>query len=71
MALSIIQEYPDTRCRKLRTKSMYIESEPDPSVPSMASGLFWCLHTHNCLGPDGKAVGVEDCAETRGCYEPL
>ena len=44
------------RCRCLRSKEMFIDAEPDPRLPSMGSGIFWCIHTHNCLGPDGKVA---------------
>ena len=59
------------RCRLLRSKWMFIESEPDPSVPRSDSGICWCVHTQNCLGPDGKVVTLDDCRPGRGCFEAL
>lgn len=59
------------RCRCLRSKEMFIHVEPDPSVPHMGSGVFWCIHTHNCLGPDGRAAEPENCKPGRSCYESL
>jgi hypothetical protein len=70
MSLPNLREYPAERCRRLRTKSMFISAEPDPTVQGSVP-IFWCLHTMNCLGPDGKVVTAEDCNEARGCYEPI
>ncbi len=58
-------------CRCLRSKEMFIDVEPDPTVPHTGSGIFWCMHTQNCLGPDGQAAGPELCDPARACYEPL
>ena len=43
-------------CRRLRTKAMFIDADPDPGLPNMSDGLFWCTHTFNSLGPDGQAA---------------
>jgi len=59
------------RCRLLRSKIMFIEAEPDPSVPHMEQGLYWCVYTQNCLGPDGKVCTLAECDPSRSCYEPL
>jgi hypothetical protein len=59
------------RCRLLRHKGMYVESEPDPSVPSMESHCYWCVYTQNVLGPDGKVCAPDTCTPDRACYEPL
>jgi hypothetical protein len=59
------------RCRLLRSKWMFIEVEPDPSVPASDSGICWCVHTQNCLGPDGQVASAESCKSGRACYEPL
>jgi hypothetical protein len=56
-------------CKRLRSKGMYIESEPDPTVPQTSDGFYWCTHTMNCLGPDGKVAGKERCTPGRGCFE--
>lgn len=56
-------------CRRLRNKGMFIDTEPDPTVPSMSDGFVWCSHTQNCLGPDGKVAHTEKCRSGRGCYE--
>ncbi len=59
------------RCRCLRSKEMFVEAEPDPSVPQFGSGIFWCIHTQNCLGPDGEVADAESCKPGRACYDPL
>ncbi len=59
------------RCRRLRSKEMFIEVEPDPGVPHFGSGIFWCSHTQNCLGPDGAVADLESCKPGRACYEAL
>ena len=59
-------------CRHLRSKGMLIEVEPDPrdvTIPSMSTGFVWCVHSQNCLGPDGKVAGREACVAGRVCYE--
>jgi len=58
-------------CRWLRSKEMFINVPPDPTVPAGGSGIFWCVHTHNCLGPDGKVAEPESCTPGRGCFERL
>ncbi len=59
------------RCEKLRWKGMFTDSPPDPSIQPANERSFWCQHTFNCLGPDGKVVGEEECQPGRGCYEEL
>lgn len=56
-------------CRCLRTKGMFIDSEADPTVPSTDSGIYWCIHTMNQLGPDGKVARPQDCTTERHCWE--
>jgi hypothetical protein len=34
----------------------------------MSSGIYWCIHTYNCLGPDGKIAEPEVCKPGRRCY---
>jgi hypothetical protein len=59
------------RCALLRSKWMFIDVEPDPTVPPSDSGICWCVHTQNCLGPDGRVASEENCQPGRACYEPL
>jgi hypothetical protein len=63
---------PKTRrdsCKRLRSKSMFIESEPDPTVPRGSDGFYWCSHTQTCLGPDGEVATREKCNSGRNCFE--
>lgn len=56
-------------CGYLRWKGMYIWGERDPAVGPTNDGFFWCQHTQNCLGPDGKLVEPTHCDSTqRKCY---
>lgn len=57
-------------CRLLRTKGMFIDSEPDPEVPNPSDGLCWCVHTQTLLGPDGKVAEPETCGPERSCHQP-
>lgn len=60
-------------CHRLRSKAMYMDVEYDPSVPGgiPGDGYFWCTHTQNCLGPDGRVATREQCSEDAGrpCFE--
>jgi len=58
-------------CRCLRWKGMYIDAEPDPLVPNTSDGLYWCVHTMTCLGPDGKVADRGTCGAGRGCFETV
>ena len=56
-------------CEALRWKGMFIWGEPDPSVQPSNSGYFWCRHTQNCLGPDGKTAEPGSCdSSERRCH---
>lgn len=57
------------RCKRMRSKGMFVEVEPDPSVPECGDGFYWCTHTMNCLGPDGKPVLLAECSPERKCFE--
>lgn len=59
------------RCRRLRSKGMFIDAPHDPTVPNTSDGFFWCSHTLDCLGPDGKVVDRESCRPGRNCFEQL
>ena len=59
------------RCRLLRSKWMFIEVEGEANVPRHESGICWCVHTQNCLGPDGQVVTPQTCTTERACYEPI
>ena len=59
------------RCEKLRWKGLFIEAEWDPSIQPSNDRNFWCQHTWNCLGPDGKVVDDFECSPGRDCYVQL
>lgn len=56
-------------CHCLRWKGQFIEAERDASVPASNEGLFWCMHTQTCVGPDGGLAEPRRCSSAlRGCY---
>jgi len=56
-------------CACLRWKGMFVPSGEDLSVPSGNGGLFWCLYTQTCIGPDGQLAEPGNCASReRGCW---
>jgi hypothetical protein len=59
-------------CRRLRSKGMLMALPPDASaeVEGSSDGFFWCTHTMNCLGPDGRVADLRRCAPGRDCYQP-
>jgi hypothetical protein len=57
-------------CRSLRSKEMFYDNGI-PWEERGSSGIYWCSHTHKCLGPDGTVVSNEDCRPDRSCYEPI
>ncbi len=59
------------RCCCLRSKEMFVEVEAAPAVPHSGSGIYWCVHTQNCLGPDGQVAEPTSCKPGRTCYEAL
>ena len=50
---------------------MFIEAVEDPTIQYSNDRAFWCQHTWNCLGPDGKVVDDFECNPARSCYEQL
>jgi hypothetical protein len=50
---------------------MFVDVEPDPSVPNPRDGFCWCSLTHTCLGPDGRVADEARCGGGRGCFEAL
>ena len=42
-----------------------------PTIQHSNDRSFWCQHTWNCLGPDGKLVDEFECSPGRTCYEQL
>jgi len=61
----------EDRCANLRWKGLFIQAEWDPTVPRSNDRAFWCQHTYNCLGPDGRLVDDYECNPARACYHAL
>lgn len=56
-------------CSALRWKGQFILSESDANVQASNDGLFWCMHTQTCIGPDGKVAEPGNCASKgRACH---
>ena len=60
---------PKVQCRMIRSKWMFIEAEPDPTVPRSGASICWCVHTQKVMGPDGQVVTPEACNSERACFE--
>ncbi len=61
------------RCEFIRWKGLFVDiSQRDTSEPeSTEPHVYWCLHTQNCMGPDGQVVDEEVCTSLRSCYRTL
>lgn len=56
-------------CPSLRWKGMFVLAERDPSVPPTNDGIYWCLHTQTCIGPDGQVAEPGQCSSAqRECH---
>lgn len=56
-------------CANLRWKGMFIWADKDETVPPSNTGSFWCLHTQNCIGPDGRLAEPGECDKAgRKCH---
>lgn len=62
---------PQERCRSLRCKEMFVETSAELDLYNTGSGIFWCSHTQNCLGPDGQVAEPASCKPGRDCYDAL
>ena len=58
-------------CLRLRCKEMFIETGIDFKMSETGSGIYWCSHTQNVLGPDGQVAEPSGCKSGRECYEAL
>jgi len=59
------------RCRHLRSKEMFIDIGQESALSNYGSGIFWCVHTQNCLGPDAEAADPASCKPGRSCYDGI
>jgi hypothetical protein len=64
-SLPILGQY----CRRLRCKEMFVDTGVAFHPAHSGSGIYWCNHTQNCLGPDGEVADVESCKPGRACFE--
>ena len=58
-------------CLNVRHKMMYLDSRqqtPGLVDDSTDTRVFWCLKTHDALGPDGKPVSPDECGTSRECH---
>jgi hypothetical protein len=59
----------ETLCTALRWKQQFIGVDHDPTVPPTNDGLFWCIHTQTCIGPDGQLAEPGTCSSAeRKCH---
>ena len=73
MMLNLDADRFDTKredlCPALRWKGQFIEVEHDATVPPTNDGLFWCMHTQTCIGPDGELAEPGTCSSKfRACH---
>jgi hypothetical protein len=54
-------------CRNLRCKEMYYQGDEHDAD---ASGIYWCMKTHEGFGPDGEPCDKKRCCTGRACYLP-
>lgn len=56
-------------CRALRWKGQFIVAETDTTLPASCDGIFWCIHTQTCIGPDREVAEPGKCSSlARACY---
>ena len=60
---------PLSACRHLQNKAYFCDAEPKEHVDDFATP-FWCLESHDAVGPDGEAVDSECCGPDRPCFKP-
>ncbi len=67
------QRVQSERCEFIRWKGLFVDiSQRDPDEPeSSEPHIYWCVHTMNCLGPDGQVVDEGVCNSLRSCYRAL
>lgn len=58
----------DSLCTALRWKGQFISAAHDDTVPPTNDGIFWCMHTQSCIGPDGELAEPGNCGAGRRCH---
>ncbi|MHC4548336.1 MAG: hypothetical protein ACYTEZ_06110 [Planctomycetota bacterium] len=62
---------PPTACFYLNNKHYFFPPPVDPKdAPDEPGTPFWCLKTHDAIGPDGAEVGEHCCRPERPCFRP-
>ena len=56
-------------CRRLRCKEMFVDTGVEFKITETGSGIYWCSHTQNVLGPDGQVAEPAGCKAGRECFE--
>ena len=58
-----------TRCRNLRSKTLYMDLPFHPSGTESKGTPCWCFRTQQAFGPDGGVASKAQCTAERACYE--
>lgn len=66
-----LQESLNGHCRRLRCKEMFIDTGVEFKMAETGSGIYWCSHTQNVLGPDGRVAEPSGCKSERECFEAM
>lgn len=63
---------PAAVCRRLRARGAYGRSADGSDWQAGASSLegYWCLATHEPVGPDDGLVHAQACRAGRACFQP-
>jgi hypothetical protein len=56
-------------CNCVRWKSMYYQTQHDPTVPRSNDDHYWCAMTQTVIGPDGQVVNLDSCSPGRTCFK--
>jgi hypothetical protein len=56
-------------CHCLHWKGLLVGVKPHPTVPPSNDGLYWCVYTQTCIGPDGELAEPIACSSPeRACH---
>lgn len=56
-------------CRRIRSKTLYYETDDQEEHAAGVGGPFWCSRTQSVIGPDGDVADVIRCRAGRSCCE--
>ena len=56
-------------CGAIRSKGIYMYTEETPPPVETDTAIWWCVHTHSSVGPDGDLVHRSCCDGSRSCFE--